>query len=813
MSTPAVRAPKGEALADPAIPGPGVDPLPEVPVATLIPPDSWTARLADLLHRDPSDITDAAVQSLLDTLATGDPTADQTRHTLLRLLARRRAQSGPSHAPPVPAAALPRWPTEPPTPFPPFHPGGLAGTSLVSICHDGSPATALASWLATTADEIVLVDWSAKAQPTDLPTDPRLRVIRIEGPELSPAQAFNAGFRLARHQRIVALAAAVELGPDYLGTPPTPGEFRTSPGPSDGSGVLLDLNRRDLARSGGFNEYLDTADFLLDDLVARLIAQGLRPAPARHFSAPPAPAPLRLDEGSLRHCLQHSPGFAALRNRFIAAIMPDWSASKSRAFRLAEIIDHNLTLHPAAAPALKPSLLLRAAAENHALIDLVARHIGGAPVMLNSRRLDIVLNRPANDVCALDVALASGPEPDLVTTRRAWLVVDIDASALPLPGNPAQTAFASLKDLARNHQMTLIVRLPDDSPNDLGPLLSDHPLVAPDADLTQGFRPVTLRDLNTPPSGPPLPHGTMAFNAQTVADFAALAARGPAILLRRPKLFIDAQHGLGNRLRAVASAGAISWATGRELVIIWQPDAHCACRYDDLFEPTGAILNQGFHTEAAAMDIDLYNYMEVEPGSIKNQPIALGAFRDAYLRSACPLVSPHSSWSSENDWLSHQRLGPVVLDLVNRLRNPNALSVHIRMEGGTAAEHLPYESPANWSAAAHREIDHWRKRSHFSYFQTRLDQLIAEGQADSVFLASDTPAVYDAFAARYGDRISGQPRRASDRSTQAIVHALADAILLSRAPRLLGSTYSSFTELANRLATQPIAVELCGRDF
>ena len=813
MSTPAVRVPKGEALADPAIPGPCANPLPEAPVATLSPPETWTAGLAELLRRDPSDITDAALQSLLDTLATGDPTADQTRHTLLRLLAQRRAQSGPNLAPPVPAAALPRWPTEPPTPFPPFHPGGLAGTSLVSICHDGLPAAPLHSWLTTTADEILLVDWSPAAPPPTGPTDPRLRIIRIEGTELSPAQAFNAGFRLARHQRIVALAARVELDADYLGTPPTPGEFRISPGPSDGTGFLLDLNRRNLAQAGGFNEHLDTADFLLDDLVARLIAQGLRPAPARHFSAPPAPAPLGLDEGSLRHCLQHSPGFAALRNRFIAAIMPDWSATAARDFRLAEITDHTLTLRAAARPALKPPLLLRADAENRALIDLVARHIGGAPVMLNSRRLNIVVNRPANDVCALDIALASGPEPDLVTTRRAWLVVDIDASALPLPGNLAQTAFASLKDLARNHQMTLVVRLPDDTPNDLGSQLSDHPLVPPGAEQTQGFRPVTLRDLYAPPSETPLPHGTVAFNARTVADFAALASKGPAVLLRRPKLFIDAQHGLGNRLRAIASAGAISWATGRELVIIWQPDAHCACAYDDLFIPSGAILSQGFHADAAAMDIDFYSYMEVEPGGAKDQPIALGAFRDAYLRSAYPFVSPLSTWASENGWLSHQRPNAVVMDLVNRVRNPNALSVHIRMEGGTAVEHLPYESPANWSAADHLEIVHWRKRSHFSYFQTRLEQLIAAGQADSVFLASDTPAVHDTFAARYGNRITGQPRSASDRSTPAIVHALADAILLSRAPRLLGSTYSSFTELANRLATQPIAVELCGRDF
>jgi hypothetical protein len=42
---------------------------------------------------------------------------------------------------------------------------------------------------------------------------------------------------------------------------------------------------------------------------------------------------------------------------------------------------------------------------------------------------------------------------------------------------------------------------------------------------------------------------------------------------------------------------------------------------------------------------------------------------------------------------------------------------------------------------------------------------------------------------------------------------MADAILLSRAPLMLGSTWSSFSELAMRLAPGGIAVEMSGKDF
>ena len=42
----------------------------------------------------------------------------------------------------------------------------------------------------------------------------------------------------------------------------------------------------------------------------------------------------------------------------------------------------------------------------------------------------------------------------------------------------------------------------------------------------------------------------------------------PAVAAGRDRVFIDAQHGLGNRLRAIGSAAAFAEATDRELVIV-----------------------------------------------------------------------------------------------------------------------------------------------------------------------------------------------------------------------------------------------------
>lgn len=287
----------------------------------------------------------------------------------------------------------------------------------------------------------------------------------------------------------------------------------------------------------------------------------------------------------------------------------------------------------------------------------------------------------------------------------------------------------------------------------------------------------------------------------------------PAVSVPRNKIFIDAQHGLGNRLRAIGSAAAIAEATNRELVIVWEPDHHCDCHFGDLFDFDGAVVDKGFLSEADAIGCDVYNYMTAEPGAEKNAPINLNDGRGVYARAAFVLNSEHSHWTAENAFI--QSLTPVkmIRDLVASVRNPNDVTAHVRMEGGKQFEHLPYESAENWTQEDHYLIAEWRAKSHFAHFMKRLDQLTVEGRAEQIFVAADRPETYDAFTARYGSRVAFLPRSAYDRSAEQLRYAMADAILLSRAPLMLGSTWSSFSELAMRLAPGGIAVEMSGKDF
>ncbi len=286
----------------------------------------------------------------------------------------------------------------------------------------------------------------------------------------------------------------------------------------------------------------------------------------------------------------------------------------------------------------------------------------------------------------------------------------------------------------------------------------------------------------------------------------------PHVHSGKARLFVDPQHGLGNRLRAIGSAAAIADKTDRELVIVWQPDHHCEGTLSDLFDYDGAVIEETFVEDAANSGCSVFNYMEVEEGD-KGALIDPMLTGDIYVRSAYVLNSPFSSWDVENRFLKD--LSPVerVKELVQGVRTPNDVSAHVRMVGGTDYEHLAYEALDNWTEEGHAETDFWRRKSHFSHFIKRLDALIAEGKADRIFLAADKPETYDVFVRTFGDKVALLPRELYDRSAEQLQYALADALLLGTSPLLLGSSWSSFSELAMRLSPHKMTIEMSGKDF
>lgn len=279
----------------------------------------------------------------------------------------------------------------------------------------------------------------------------------------------------------------------------------------------------------------------------------------------------------------------------------------------------------------------------------------------------------------------------------------------------------------------------------------------------------------------------------------------------KKRLYVDVQHGLGNRLRAFASAACIAQQSNRELIVIWKPDHHCDCNFRDLFHYDGEVV-----TEPPRFDADktqTYNYMEIEHGSCKDQYITLNDSLDLYVKSAYVINNELSSWDKENAIL--QQLHPVdsVMELVDAIDMKNRVAIHVRMEGAKGLDQNSYDSSENWLEQSHRQINEWRGKSHYGEFMKRIDKLIEQNPDLKLFLAADMKGTYAVFAEKYGDKLAYLARDDYDRSAKQLRYGLADAILLSRCNLLLGSTWSSFTELAQRLSTTIKRVEMSGIDF
>ncbi len=285
-----------------------------------------------------------------------------------------------------------------------------------------------------------------------------------------------------------------------------------------------------------------------------------------------------------------------------------------------------------------------------------------------------------------------------------------------------------------------------------------------------------------------------------------IAPPGPA------RLFLDLHHGLGNRLRALASGLALAGALARQPVIIWQSDEHCGARFADLFDSDLPVIEARFADAAAAMGIESFTYLEDQQDALPHdRAISLTPSRDAYIASACRIPHPMISWDAENTALRNMRVSKDVRDLIAGLPPRFEVGIHLRTHLSDAA----CDAPQNWRPDSHARIAQARNTSQPQRFLPRLEAALdAQGEDIRIFLAADHPDAYEAMITAYGAKqFFTLPRERFDRSATQIQYALGDMLALSRARLLLGSDWSAFSECAHRLAPAPQIFEQAGRDF
>lgn len=776
------------------------------------PADFWRAldHLRDLLSQGATHEEVAPHLAAISPQTTADPRLGTGRKLAFGAFCRH---FGLTHGPQTADAirSQPERSPMPPANLPPevadFSDFDLPGISIVTCCRDRNAnlLQSLRSWLLLAVDEIIVVDWSSETPVSETLaragiSDPRIRIARVGGERRwILSQAFNLGFRLARFATLLKADADITLSPDFLQRNPLPpatfiaGNWRNAPAGQEFVNGFFLVRRSDLAAVNGFNEFITSYGWDDDDLYDRLHQHGL----TRRGVA--ADSLYHIDHGDgerlgrhhdPRPALGDTPLISTRTNRLIATLMPPWAPSQTLT-RFRRNDDRNEgelyrvdTTKPVPAA-------LREMARWAATCDMVSWHAGPKAWDLSKDALTrLAATLPIEEITSLRVELLLTGQDDAGLSDTGFLLAD-----MPDPAGTSAFDRAVSKAISLAGDRQVVLRVPVEK------------------------TPAHVR-LPILPTGP-LPEGAYSLaTCETAAGYAdkilhvdlsvecGLAA--PSVSRPAERLFVDVRHGLGNRLRAMASGAAIAGATGRELVIVWTPDHHCRARLRDLFHWPGGAVVEG---ATPSPDATFLNYMEGEPDAAKGAVLQLTGGRDAWVRTAHVINHPASHWMAENRALRDLSPAAGVQHLLRQMPASFDIGLHVRMQGAAGHRVASHDRVENWTAEAHEQIVHWRGQSHHDRFIARLEQRLKTAPDSRFFLAADMKQSYLAFQDRFGDRVQFLPRRKYDRSVDQLRHAMADILLLARSRHLMRSNWSSFSEAAMRLSAHPQTSEIAGVDF
>lgn len=294
----------------------------------------------------------------------------------------------------------------------------------------------------------------------------------------------------------------------------------------------------------------------------------------------------------------------------------------------------------------------------------------------------------------------------------------------------------------------------------------------------------------------------------------------------RKKFYINVKNGLGNRLRALASAYNIAQATNRQLILIWTSDFHCDAKFTQLFK-----LNYLFNDVIIIEDEDNIEIIDAIEYKISENEYIIGdkvvynyvgfngkyiddtTHNNIYVVSACVLNSQHTDWYKESDFLKRLE---IIDDIASQIYSfemnnnmPEMIGIHIRM--GQPADIAKYEDISAYSETAKASMIKWRNNSHYSKFLDEMDKIITENPKQIFFLCCDNQDAYKAILNLNKYNISYVNKIIYDRSLEQVKTAIVDIMLLSKTKYLLGSNWSSFTEIVGRLSGRK--TKLVGVDF
>lgn len=263
-------------------------------------------------------------------------------------------------------------------------------------------------------------------------------------------------------------------------------------------------------------------------------------------------------------------------------------------------------------------------------------------------------------------------------------------------------------------------------------------------------------------------------------------------------VIIKVLYGLGNRLRALASAYSIAEKTKKKLYVIWEKDFHCDCEFNDLFE-NSLCINNTIKEDIDMNNCDVYNYI-----NDKNKYIDTSSDKIIYIESN-GILNHESSFLHFYSFLHNLKPVKNIRDIIESYNVSNCIGMHIRMDGGENYQTNQAENGNNWKDDEKELMYKYRHMSHIDNFINQINEEICNDPNTIFFIATDLKSNYDKLINIYGeDKIKYIKREQYDRSIEQLYYAVADILVLAKCRKFYGSFWSSFTEIVTYFQEEDI---------
>lgn len=305
-------------------------------------------------------------------------------------------------------------------------------------------------------------------------------------------------------------------------------------------------------------------------------------------------------------------------------------------------------------------------------------------------------------------------------------------------------------------------------------------------------------------------------------------------------LFVLVRNGLGNKMRALASAYTLFDGLNKSklynphkhnwhLVIVWSQDSHCEASVADLFDlaslakdyPSQISIVRSLPTLMPSpvlelVDTNVYDeYKHPDCVHVHNvaqllEVVAVKAKNEesinVLLESASVIDSPFRNWHDECKFLRSLKLSVIAQERVDRNEHrirehskqelKDMVAVHVRR----GQEGTSYDDVSKWSHDKQVQWKMWRSLSSIETFVAEMLALKDKDPDLKFFVASDSADTFKEMSKHFepGTLYEQERHDAFDRSVQQVQSAIADVVLVGKCKLLLGSQWSSFTELCRR---------------